>query len=30
MNYRKNDKFIDGFSETCGVNGFSVFEWQHA
>ena len=30
MNYRKNDKFIDGFSETCGVNGFSVSEWQHA
>lgn len=30
MNYRENDKFIDGFPETCGVNGFSVSEWQHA
>ena len=30
MNYRENDKFIDGFPKTCDFNGFSVFEWQHA
>ena len=30
MNYRENDKFIDGFPRTCHFNGFSVFEWRHA
>ena len=30
MNYRENDKFIDGFPKTCDFNGFSVFGWRHA
>ena len=30
MNYRENDKFIDGVPKMCDFNGFSVFEWRHA
>ena len=30
MNYRKNNKLINGFPKMCDFNGFNVFEWRYA